>query len=57
MQGEYAFQGKAASHATTVVAGTRDEDLIESIARGDKGAMRVLYLRHSVRIYRFIPCG
>jgi RNA polymerase sigma-70 factor (ECF subfamily) len=54
MQGEYAFQGKAASHATTVVAGTRDEDLIESIARGDKGAMRVLYLRHSVRIYRFI---
>jgi len=53
MQREYALQGKATRHATTVVAGMRDEDLIESIARGDKGAMRVLYTRHSVRIYRF----
>jgi RNA polymerase sigma-70 factor (ECF subfamily) len=54
MQREYALQGKATRHATTVVAGMRDEDLIESIARGDKGAMRVLYARHSVPIYRFI---
>jgi RNA polymerase sigma-70 factor (ECF subfamily) len=31
-----------------------DRALIGSIAAGDKRAMRVLYARHSVRIYRFI---
>jgi RNA polymerase sigma-70 factor (ECF subfamily) len=31
-----------------------DATLIERIARGDKSAMRCLYGRHNVRIYRFI---
>jgi RNA polymerase sigma-70 factor, ECF subfamily len=31
-----------------------DERLIEAVAAGDKGAMRVLYKRYNVFIYRFI---
>ena len=30
-----------------------DEDLIDRIAKGDRLAMRVLYARHHVRLYRF----
>jgi RNA polymerase sigma-70 factor, ECF subfamily len=30
-----------------------DEALLRSIAAGDKGAMQVLFQRHSVRVYRF----
>jgi RNA polymerase sigma-70 factor (ECF subfamily) len=55
MQRDFAFHGQAASHANAAAdAGLQDEDLVDSIARGDKGAMRVLYTRHSLRIYRFI---
>ena len=35
---------------------TRDEELIERIASGDKLAMRVLFARHQVRVFRFL-CG
>ncbi len=31
-----------------------DEDLIEQIAEGDYGAMRVFYARHDVKVFRFI---
>jgi len=31
-----------------------DEDLIEAIAGGNRPAMRLLYARHHVRVYRFI---
>jgi RNA polymerase sigma-70 factor (ECF subfamily) len=31
-----------------------DETLIKAIAAGDQGAMRILYARHSVRVFRFI---
>ncbi|HJQ63004.1 MAG TPA: sigma factor, partial [Burkholderiales bacterium] len=31
-----------------------DQALIEAIADGDRHAMRALFLRHSVRIYRFV---
>jgi RNA polymerase sigma-70 factor (ECF subfamily) len=31
-----------------------DETLIKAIAAGDEGAMRALYARHSVRVFRFI---
>jgi RNA polymerase sigma-70 factor (ECF subfamily) len=31
-----------------------DETRIKAIAAGDQGAMRILYARHSVRVYRFI---
>jgi RNA polymerase sigma-70 factor (ECF subfamily) len=53
MQNGYALRDAPASHAETIVAGVDDEDLVKAIARGDKDAMRVLYARHSVRIYRF----
>jgi RNA polymerase sigma-70 factor (ECF subfamily) len=34
--------------------GTSDEALISAIAAGDQPAMHVLYIRHSVRVYRFV---
>jgi RNA polymerase sigma-70 factor, ECF subfamily len=34
--------------------GTSDEALISAIAAGDRDAMHVLYVRHSVRVYRFV---
>jgi RNA polymerase sigma-70 factor, ECF subfamily len=34
--------------------GTSDEALITAIAAGDRRAMHVLYVRHSVRVYRFV---
>jgi RNA polymerase sigma-70 factor, ECF subfamily len=33
---------------------TSDETLLESIAKGGRTAMHVLYSRHNVRVYRFI---
>ena len=33
---------------------TSDEMLLESIAKGDRTAMHVLYSRHHVRVYRFV---
>jgi RNA polymerase sigma-70 factor (ECF subfamily) len=33
---------------------TSDEALISEIAAGDRRAMHVLYVRHSVRVYRFV---
>jgi RNA polymerase sigma-70 factor (ECF subfamily) len=43
--------------ATAVAAPARDgsdQALIRAIADGDKHAMRALYARHNVRVYRFI---
>src|SRR5262245_15965957 len=54
MQRGYALHGEATGHLKVVAGKIRDEDLIQSIARGDQGAMRVLYARHSTRVYRFI---
>jgi Sigma-70 region 2 len=34
--------------------GTSDEALISAIAAGDRHAMHLLYVRHSVRVYRFV---
>jgi RNA polymerase sigma-70 factor (ECF subfamily) len=41
-------QGIIAAQATT------DEMLLERIADGDRTAMNTLYLRHNVRVYRFV---
>ena len=54
MQNGYALHGEATSYSQAVVARVQDEALIKSIARGDQNAMRVLYSRHSVLVYRFI---
>ena len=43
-----ARQGIIAAQATT------DEMLLERIADGDRTAMHTLYLRHNVRVYRFV---
>src|ERR1700719_3308470 len=43
-----------ASSATGLAPQRLDDLLLQSIAAGDKSAMRVLYQRHNVRIYRFI---
>ena len=34
--------------------GQSDEALIKAIAAGSQAAMRTLYARHNVRVYRFI---
>ena len=34
--------------------GQSDEALIKAIAAGNQAAMRILYARHNVRVYRFI---
>jgi RNA polymerase sigma-70 factor, ECF subfamily len=44
----------SAMQARTSVKATSDETLIDSIARGDKRAMELLFARHNVRVYRFI---
>ena len=38
----------------TEMPGTSDAALIQSIAAGDKGAMRILFERHKVRLFRFL---
>src|SRR5258708_19419997 len=36
-----------------LVGATSDEALIAAIAAGDRAAMRILYNRHQVRVFRF----
>jgi RNA polymerase sigma-70 factor (ECF subfamily) len=44
----------SATQARKPVPATSDETLIDSIARGDKRAMELLFARYNVRVYRFI---
>lgn len=51
----------ATNHTLSKASGTRsgppvisDEMLIQSIADGDKAALKVLYLRNHIRVYRFV---
>jgi RNA polymerase sigma-70 factor, ECF subfamily len=53
MQIDYALSAVTTCHFRTDVAERSDKVLIESIARGDKLAMRVLFVRHYLRVYRF----
>jgi RNA polymerase sigma-70 factor (ECF subfamily) len=53
MEIDYALPGVTTSHLRTDVSERSDKALIESIAEGDKLAMRVLFARHYVRVYRF----
>jgi RNA polymerase sigma-70 factor (ECF subfamily) len=54
MQIGYALRDLASPQARAPVQDTSDEALIGLIADGDKHAMRVLYARYNVRVYRFI---
>jgi RNA polymerase sigma-70 factor (ECF subfamily) len=40
--------------APTEAPDPSDAALIQSIAAGDRGAMRILFARHNVRLYRFL---
>jgi RNA polymerase sigma-70 factor (ECF subfamily) len=43
----------AFSSARGISAKTSDDELIKAIARGDRHAMKLLYTRHSVKVFRF----
>ena len=44
----------AAKKNIAAARATSDEMLLQSIAKGDRTAMHVLYSRHNVRVYRFV---
>src|SRR5258708_12857947 len=54
MQNQYVLRDIAAPHLGAPAQGTSDEALIRLIADGDKGAMKVVYARDSVRVDWFI---
>ena len=49
-----ALSGAATDWPATTSQDISDRDLIHSIAKGDKRAMRVLFVRHNVRTFRFV---
>jgi RNA polymerase sigma-70 factor (ECF subfamily) len=54
MQTECVLRDVAQPRLRTPVQETSDQELISSIADGDRRAMQMLYARHNVRVYRFI---
>ena len=44
----------AAKQSIAAARAISDEMLLQSIARGDRTSMHVLYSRHNVRVYRFV---
>src|SRR5262245_49029332 len=54
MQDDYAVSSGPRPARPALPATTPDDALIRRIARGDKGAMHVLFARHNLRVYRFI---
>jgi RNA polymerase sigma-70 factor, ECF subfamily len=54
MQIGYALPNVMTSEARAILGQPSDEALIEAIAQGEKAAMRTLFARHNVRVYRFI---
>src|SRR5207249_10997407 len=53
MQSVYRLSGFSHARPLATVHKISDEALLESIAAGSKSAMRVLFGRHHVRVYRF----
>ena len=54
MSTNYAMGRFCTAAAPTETPDTSDAALIQSIVSGDKGAMRILFTRHNVRVYRFL---
>jgi len=54
MQSDCAVSGAAEAESWSVIRTTADDVLMRRIARGDKRAMQALFIRHNVRVYRFI---
>src|SRR4051794_33157373 len=53
MQGHTASNVSAKSNLA-VASQASDQALMQSIADGDKGALKVLFVRHHLRVYRFV---
>lgn len=51
--GDRADRGQAAQPAMTAAAET-DRALVDRVAKGDRAAVRLLFMRHHARIYRFV---
>jgi RNA polymerase sigma-70 factor (ECF subfamily) len=54
MSTTYITGGVCTAAAASEAPGTSDSALIQSIAVGDRHAMRILFARHNVRVYRFL---
>ena len=54
MQTTNGFPSMPSAHPKAAVRAPSDEDLIEAIAAGNRRAMELLFVRHNVRIHRFI---
>jgi RNA polymerase sigma-70 factor, ECF subfamily len=54
MQSDYVLPSAGAITGGSDIQATADDVLIRNIARGDKRAMKVLFARHNVRVFRFI---
>jgi RNA polymerase sigma-70 factor (ECF subfamily) len=54
MQYNHALSGAAAGRRRSIDKQMSDEALVGLIAQGDKHAMRVLFARHNVRMFRFL---
>ena len=47
-------QVRGADESASIQAASSDEVLLRAVAAGDKVALQALYLRHKVRVYRFV---
>ena len=54
MQTSHAPKIRSAPHGERSRHDTLDVSLLESVINGDEAALRVLFTRHNVRIYRFV---
>src|SRR5262245_66495839 len=54
MPNTYTIDQLRTATVPTEAPGTSDAALIKSIAAGDKGAIRILFTRHNVRLFRFL---
>jgi RNA polymerase sigma-70 factor (ECF subfamily) len=54
MQTAYAHTESPSIRLRTTPAQTSDSELIAAVAKGEKAAMHALFVRHNVRVYRFI---
>jgi hypothetical protein len=50
----FAITGRAAVLGRQPTSKTSDESLVQRIASGDRVAMRALFVRHQLRLYRFL---
>jgi hypothetical protein len=51
------IQSNKATSGIGPMCQTSDTALVQSIANGDNAALKLLYLRHRERVYRFVVRG